>query len=276
MRDLWERFHSDLEKSLSTPDAARAFVSLASRRPSIAAFSDGAALAWHLGHDRDGLDSKEAIYADLVTEVRDAGPSREVARTLIWLGLWGGLDHAYRRLLLRYQRDAGLDDDDRRRALVSEVIHQGNSLIERIDPAVVSRIAADIVRSVRRDVMRVIATADNVAATHDELPDDTQYDDERIQRTPPQLRTEPDEDNGGIEMVFGIPRHLPLEEQIAILRVRLRAIVGDDADLLIHVLVLDATQEDFARARNLNPATVRQRFRRAQKRLRSHIERSRS
>ena len=279
MRDLWNQYRSDLEKSLSKPEAAPAFASLAERCPPIKRLREMDRLVWHLADERGDLDEKDAIYAALVNEVRSGGVARDVARTLVWLGLWGGIDHAYHSLLRRYPLDRdGVEGGsaDRKRALVSDVIHHVNRLIDSIDPARVRRIAADIVRSTPRDVKRDVLRTQQRASTHDELPEDASDEaDGRRRPCPSQLRTDPREDDTGIESIFDIPRHLPFDEQVTLLRERLQPVVGDDTDLVVHVRVLDGSQEDFAKARGLKPATVRQRLGRAQDRLRCHAEKVR-
>ncbi len=101
MRARWEALHSSLSASARGLQFNLSFLEAKKLHPLLTDFSDpGRVVAWL--HTKDGdLDAKDRLLALLVA-LAQRGEHRELATTLLWLGLWPGLDGVYRRRLKHF------------------------------------------------------------------------------------------------------------------------------------------------------------------------------
>ena len=148
-----------------------------------------------------------------------------------WLALWPGLDAVHRRLS-RFYRSAPEE-------LVSEIAGRFTTGIARLDRSRVRRIAATLIRNVERDIR----------ARPSPIPAD-----------------EPMEEAAPLS-VLGLPDGVDPELATELLGERLRAWIGDDADIVLAIAVGGETSDEVAARLGTTASAVRKRYRRALTRL---------
>src|SRR5215471_2115679 len=145
MRSEWEALHRDLVRSVGTKEAEQRFEALRRRAAAIARFDRPRALVEYLAHLGGDLDEKDYILVQLALATR-MGSSARLAMALLLLGLWPGLDAAFRRRArLRQERPGELE---------AEMVARFADQVRRLDPERVHRVAASLVRSTEREVVR--------------------------------------------------------------------------------------------------------------------------
>ena len=255
MRSRWEALRAGLVRSIRTPQAARQFLEMKTLSPPFTAFSEPDALVAHMHATRGVLDQKDRLLATLVSQVQ-RGEQAELARALLWLSLWPGLDAAYRR---RHKYFAEHPDE-----LVSLLAHAFTALVDKLDLSAVNRVAATLVRSTERDVM--------LAACRDweeqrKRVGDVQFAQFLKDRTAEEIAT-----TARVESQLGWRPGSGITENGAALRRWLEPIVGEDVELLVSVLVVEQTQREAGRRLGLSHDAARKRYQRALARLRAHLE----
>jgi DNA-directed RNA polymerase specialized sigma24 family protein len=195
-------------------------------------------LAYLRGLDGD-LDCKDRIYAALIGMVQ-RDEERELAFALLFLGLWPGLDGAFRRRVGRERVDPG--------EIVSAIYEHFAVQIERFDAARVRRVAASLVRSTEREV----------------------GSDLRKQR--PEAGDSWEEDT--VDDVFaspiselGIPPCFDTETNLELLRDRLFPVIEDEHELVLAIAVEGQSQLEAAESFGLSYEAARKRYQRARLRL---------
>lgn len=260
MRASWEALHTGLDRSVRTLQADQAFQQAKQHHPALAGFDEPRKLVAHLTSKLGDLDEKDRILGTLVTLVQRR-EHHDVASALLWLGLWPGLDAVYRRRLRHF-----VDQPDE---LVAELAEAFTELVERLDLAVVHRVAATLVRSTERDVMdrRKRRWAD-VNHRHEGEPNEPLRDLEG------DIFSASWFDKASLQRWAASDHDLPslsFDDDVAVLRAWLQPIVGADAELLLAVLVLDETQREAGERLGLTHEAARKRFQRALGRLREHL-----
>ena len=247
MRSLWLSLHERLVLSTEDLTFQQQFRDLTRSHPALGLFADpGALLEWLHGRDA-GPDGKNRVLAALVAAARAGEAAGETAQTLLWLALWPGLDAVHRRKS-RFFREAPEE-------LVSEIAGRFTVEIARLDLSRVRRVAATLVRNVERDVGRALEAAwADEARRSDEPVDDI---------TLPAL---PD------AALLGLPTGLDADATTVLLGERLSAWLGGDADIVIAIAIRGERSHDIAARLGIDPAAVRQRYRRALARLRNAFE----
>jgi len=196
--------------------------------------------------------------------VQAGGDDAELATTLLWLGLWPGLDATYRRR----QRDFIKTPE----ALVSEIGTIFTTVVHGSDLGRINRVAATLVRNVEREVREGLKRAWGEEARRASLPredDDDVHEsstgDLRRARRSFLLRT-----RGVSEL--GQPPRIDVDADVTALRELLIDIVGDDADLVIGAAIYGESQREVGERLGLNHEVARKRFQTALRRLRTWIE----
>ncbi len=265
MRARWEALHSSLGAAARGLQFNMSFLEAKQHHPLLAGFTDPGRVVAHLTSRGGDLDEKDRLLGLLVGLVQRR-EHRELATTLLWLGLWPGLDAVYRRRLKHFASHP--------EELVSEVASAFISLIERLNLATVHRVAATLVRSTERDVMdgrkRVWAEARRI---REDLADPMVFDEylqgNSVKHVPVDhwAATAP-------ESVLGLLPTASDEDEAAALREWLAPIVGEDAELLIAVLVLEQSQREAGARLGLSHDAARKRFQRALGRVRADATRA--
>lgn len=270
MRASWEALHAGLDRSVRTLQAEQSFQQAKARHPVLAGFDDAEKVVDHLVNARGDGEEKDRLLATLVAMVQQR-EHHEVASALLWLGLWPGLSGVYGRRVRHFN---GEPDE-----LVAEIARAFTELVERLDLAAVHRVAATLVRSTERDVMyrrkrTWLPAGDGLRVDHEEMS--TSID---------------AEEDGGIASWFdkaslkrwaetehgsalGLTPGLSFDEDVALLRAWLEPVVGEDAELLIAVLVLDESRREVGERLGLATDSGRKRVQRAVARLKKHLARS--
>jgi len=257
MRASWEALHASLGQSVRTLEAEQQFNEVKQRHGALRRFDDPASLLDHLHRKATGgdLDEKDAIYGALVRTVQAGRAGATLASSLIWLGLWPGLDAIFRRRARLYPK--------RPEELISDLGDCLTDVVESIDFSRVKRITATLVWSTERDVVDGCRRTWEENAAREEFPDDSPLgavDPIEPKDPPPPSR-------------FGLKGDLPDEDEVAIIRARLLPIVGDDVDLVIGAAIYGQSQRQLGERLGLTHEAARKRFQRALERLRRHLGR---
>jgi RNA polymerase sigma-70 factor (ECF subfamily) len=267
MRARWEALHAGLERSVRTLQAEQSFQQAKARHPELAGFDDTEKVVDYLVNARGDGDEKDRLLATLVAMVQER-EHPELASALLWLGLWPGLSGLFGRHLRHF---AGEVDE-----LLAEVARAFTELVERIDLASVHRVAATLVRSTERDVMyrkkrawaeprmRRDDGSDGDEDTQGEPYDVSCFDALSVERWR-------DREHGS---ALGLTRGLSFEEDIAVLRAWLEPVVGDDAELLLAVLVEGESRREVGERLGLASDSGRKRIQRGVARLKRHLAKS--
>ena len=236
MRSLWLSLHERLVRSTEDLTFQRKFQALARSDRALAPFADPGALLALLHGRAAGPEEKNRVLAALVAEAQAGGTAGETAQTMLWLALWPGLDAVHRRLA-RFYRQAPEE-------LVSEIAGRFTTGIARLDRSRVRRIAATLIRNVERDIR----------ARPSLIPAD-----------------EPMEEAAPLS-VLGLPDGVDPELATELLGERLRAWIGDEADIVLAIAVGGETSDEVAARLGMTASAVRKRYRRALARLRTAWE----
>ena len=196
------------------------------------------------------LNEKDLVYEILIKIIQAKGPEAETASTILWLGLWPGLDALYRRRLKYFLGDP--------EELTSSISSAFSTRIERMDLSRVQRLASTIVRSTERDVMyvrrRQWSELETRVGQTDDDPD-------------PWDRSTKNESDS----LFGILTGLSTGVELAALRGCLLPISGDDTDLILTILFVGSSQKEAAEALGISHDAARKRYQRALDRIRENL-----
>jgi RNA polymerase sigma-70 factor (ECF subfamily) len=233
VRSRWQAIYQGLKQSVETNEAVIHYEALQRDGGGLSRFESPLRLLAHL-HARDGdLDEKDRIYAHLVRAAQRHSSESDLARSMVWLGLWPALSGILRRLSLR----SALSEDP-----VSEIGESLSRRIERLDLGVVHRVAATLVRSTERDIRERRRVTRGCEAREITLLEEAHVSDGPI---------------------------LPADRELALLRDRLGRVLGDDVHLVLAAVCHDVPQRQIAAQLGISPEAVKKRFQRALKRLRA-------
>jgi DNA-directed RNA polymerase specialized sigma24 family protein len=248
MRVPWDRTREVLVGSLRTLHAAQEFRVARKETPVLEEFPDANALVDYLTDENGGeaqRDHKDRIYAALVRAVQSRVAWARLAHTILLLGLW----HSFDRLYVghrRYFRDAA--------ELAQAIPVAFAILVGRLDLDRVDRVAATLVRSTLRDVMR-------------ELRRDEREMDRTAQSSLRGLPGLPDLDEGVGDAMdvedASAPQGLSHEGELRLLHARFHRRLGPDAELVLGVFVLGETQHELADRLGVSHDRARKRFQHA-------------
>lgn len=268
MRSSWEALHAGLARSVRALKSGQSFQEAKVQHPLLAAFDDAEQVVDHLVSRGGEGEEKDRLLAVLVAMVQRR-EHHELASALLWLGLWPGLSAVYGRRVRHFKGE--LDE------LVAEIADAFTELVERVDLTTVQRVAATLVRSTERDVMyrRKRAWAGPVRVRddgEDGAPDDgdgdplstSWFDRASLERWV--------ESQSG--SALGLTSGLSFDEDVAVLRAWLEPVVGEDAELLVAVLVLDESRREVGERFGLAADSGRKRVQRAVARLQKHVAKS--
>ena len=267
MRARWEALHAALERSVRTLQAEQSFQEAKLQHPALAGFDDAEKVVAHLITWGGDGDEKDRLLAAVVTMVQER-EHHELASALLWLGLWPGLSGIFAR---RIRHFAGEVDE-----LLAEIARAFTELVERIDLASVHRVAATLVRSTERDLMyrkkRAWAEPKTRRADGTDGDDDADGDPYDVSCFDgPSIERWLDREHG---TALGLTQGLSFEEDVAVLRAWLEPVVGQDAELLIAVLVEGESRREAGERLGLASDSGRKRIQRAVARLKAHLAKS--
>lgn len=263
MRARWEALHAGLARSVRTLQAEQSFQEAKSLRPALAGFDDAEKVVAHLITWGGDGDEKDRLLAALVTMVQE----REydwLASALLWLGLWPGLSGIFARRIRHFAGEVN--------ELLAEIARAFTELVQRLDLTKVHRVAATLVRSTERDVMYRKKRAWAEPKTQHEDGSDADgdpydascFDGLSIERWL-------DREHGS---ALGLTQGLSFEEDVAVLRAWLEPVVGEDAELLLAVLVEGESRREVGERLGLASESGRKRIQRAVARLKTHLAKS--
>jgi RNA polymerase sigma-70 factor (ECF subfamily) len=232
------------------------FEALRQTQPELRRFPDPYALLDHLHDLSVDFDDKDRVLAGLVAVSQGLGSGREVAVTLLWLALWPGLDAMYRRL---WRYFASAPDD-----LVSEISERFTVGIHHLDLGRVRRIAATLLMNTERDIRADLRKRWAEAAQRAEMPEHGAELDSAAGRMPPTAQP---------ASIFGLPFAVDADASAAMIRETLQSMIGDDADLVVAVVIVGEGQHEAAGRLGISHEATRKRYQRSISRLRSMVHR---
>jgi DNA-directed RNA polymerase specialized sigma24 family protein len=210
----------------------------------LADFEEPEALVSFLTAREGDSHVKDGLLAGLVTLVQmRAAASFFVA--LLWLGLWPGLDSVYRRCLRRMENEPA--------EVVSSMAASFMGLVARVNLAGIQRVAATLVRSTERDVLK--AWQKGLGK----------------QRRRARLESLSGVDGVAPSVPWLTPfasRARSFNAQVEELRAWLLPLTGEDTDLVVSLIVREEDAVEVAASLGVSPETARKRVRRALARLR--------
>lgn len=233
MRARWEAIRTSLIFSVTTLQAEREFKTVRGTEPVLERFDSPSHLVDYLTNRTGDRDEKDAIYRILVWGVQTGVTWSELGMSLLWLGLWPALDATYRRRLKHF-----IDEPE---ALASAIGVQFSSAVGRADLSRINRLAATLGMNTERDLVEALRREWTERNGRAELPPD---DD---------LKAE-----GKSTLDF-----LVEAEERRAMWARIREAVGDDAELLMAVLVDGLSQREAAARLGISHDAARKRFQRA-------------
>ncbi|CUW37094.1 putative DNA-directed RNA polymerase specialized sigma subunit [Magnetospirillum sp. XM-1] len=243
MRALWQQIQADFERTLTLHSSNTQFELLRREHPVLGRFVDTTAVLDHL-HSRNGdPGDKDLILATLVAAAQRHRNDRDVATAMVWLGLWPGLDALYRRLWRFFRSDPN--------ELASEIAGRFAMGMQRADLSRINRVAATLITNVERDIRDDLRRRWAEAATYEELPD-------------------PDEfaSHASTSSSFGLPAGTDPDAVAGFVHRVLTDLIGNDADIVVAVVMMGEGQRDVADRLGLGYDAVRKRYQRALARLR--------
>jgi hypothetical protein len=162
MRARWEGVHADLLRSVSTLQAERQFNEI--KGAVLGRFASPSALVAYLNDPVGDRDEKDRIYCTLVGAVQAKVDSSELATSILWLGLWPGLDSIYRSRLRHFWPNP----DD----LVSALGASFTAVIARANISRIHRVAATLVWNTDRSLMPELKRKWRDEGARADLPED--------------------------------------------------------------------------------------------------------
>lgn len=266
MRTSWESLHAGLDRSVRTLQAEQSFHKAKAQHPVLAGFDDAEKVVDYLVSARGDRDEKDRLLATLVAMVQRRA-NHELASALLWLGLWPGLSGVYARRVRYFN---GEPDE-----LVAELAHAFTELVERLDLTAVHRVAATLVRSTERDVMYRRKRAWTAPAhVRDDGVDCDEADGDAFDVSCLDMAAIEQWAERQSGSPLGLSTGLSFDENVAVLRGWLEPVVGEDAELLIAVLVLGESRREVGERLGLATDSGRKRVQRAVARLKKHLAKS--
>lgn len=139
----WSSLYIGLTESISSRSAIGQF-SVLQCEPVIARFDSLAALHAYLRSRPEDLDQRDQVFAAIIRVLQTRRPAAQLAYTLLWCGLWPGLDHVYQRRLPAFAGDS--------EELTAEICAAFARIASGMNLGRVQRVAATLVRNVDRQV----------------------------------------------------------------------------------------------------------------------------
>ncbi len=245
MRAEWHALHTTLIRSSNRHGFHRHFGDLCQGAEALKGVSEPAAVLDALHAPGGDPAAKNALLSALVSAAQAPGDGSEPATTLLILALWPGLDAVYGRLWRCFRREPEL--------LVAEIAGRITQGIKRLDRDRVTWIAATLIRNTERDIRRMLARQWREGAMAEAFPEE-----------------------GGIAVETGATVFVDApctdtDLMTVLLAERLRAIIGDDAALVMAIAVHGERQDAAAKAAGLSYEAARKRYQRALIKLRAHL-----
>jgi DNA-directed RNA polymerase specialized sigma24 family protein len=214
------------------------FRSICGNHPHLHRFHEPGQL-WQALHGPGDAADKNRILRDLIPVAQTDGAAGEVARVVLILALWPGLDAIYGRLWRFFRAEPDV--------LVSELLGRLTAEFARLDLDPVTWIAATLLRNVERDIRR-----------------------ERQKLQAKERMTEPLPEDGD-EFEFACAPMASNGSASDDVDAMLACLAPDDARLVLMVVVIGASQREAAVELGIDHEAARKRYQRAIGRLKKSL-----
>jgi DNA-directed RNA polymerase specialized sigma24 family protein len=241
-RSTWDKTRASLLECIGTRTARCLLQAARLRHLELNPFEDPAALLQFLSNRAADDDAKDALYRRLIRLARSE-PAQPLWSSLIWLGLWPGLDAAFFNSL---RSQPGNADE-----VISELTDRLFGEIHNTDLGRVDRLACTLVWNIGRDLIRLERRRKVHHGKHSCL--------EVLDTLP----------LPGGSLPFIQPDRFIQRDKF--LRLEDLPVTGDEFDLVVRVVAGGDTQQEIASDLGLRPDAVRKRYQRALSRLRQHV-----
>jgi RNA polymerase sigma-70 factor (ECF subfamily) len=258
MRSVWRALGESLARSIRTEKAQQHFNSLKQQYPIFSTFADAPALITYFNSEpwtSDERDDKDQLYAALVRLIQGGGSNGKLAGDITWLGLMPGL-HAIFKWRLQFH---GPDPERAACAALSEISDHFAQAVLRANTGRINRVAATLVMNTRRRVITASLRAKAENEREAALPADKVLADPAED---PRMRDSMPLAALGIDRVLADDN-----EQKALIRERLTAQLGADAELVMAVVIDGRSQREVAGDLGISHEAARKRFQRSIARL---------
>lgn len=190
-------------------------------------------------------ERKNQVLAALLRAAQARDGRDRTAIHLLSLALWPGLDAAERRLARLYRGDRG--------TLAADLSGRFCEAVAKLDLERVRRIAATLIMNTERDVRRTRIAASERASGEDPI-------DEVEPTVVPLSRS-----------ILGIPEGADPDLAATTVASRVHALIGDDAGIVLAVVLRGETLHEVACDVGLTYEAARKRYQRALRRLRDAL-----
>jgi DNA-directed RNA polymerase specialized sigma24 family protein len=257
MRSEWEDLRESFARFIRGKEGQRAFEKLRWRSLTVVRFADGRALVDYLAHVGGDLDEKDRILGELAAAMWH-GPTGTIATALLVLGLWPGLDAAFRRRVCLWR--------DRPSELAADMLYTVFVQARHLDRSRIHRVAATLVRSTERDVVRRRLREHRRQRLISKRPIDM------VEDVAAKSRAEAEEDPppkpAALELAAMVEGRTPAQA-IEEMRRWLRGLIARDADIVVDAVLLKRSGDDLAAEWGISRDTVYKRVERALLRVRA-------
>ncbi len=242
----WNELHRYIVRCTKTKRAEMQFGKIVDIYPELSRFQSLEYLVNYLQKKQYSLTERTKLYAVFIEAAQKQNRVEQLAVSLLWIGLWSGLDHIYKSWAPRF-----VDEQDELISLISSFF---TILISKIDLDKVDSIAGYLIKSTHKNLC-------------------VHWDRERKYATRFVITKSPDDAQEIISVfqkkytsLLGLPSQRPIDAQIQSIHCWLQAAVGgDNADLVVGKVILHHSESEMARHLNISVSAACKRFKRTLK-----------
>jgi RNA polymerase sigma-70 factor (ECF subfamily) len=258
-RHCWHELRESMERQMTSLVFRRAFEASRRRYRPLLAFTEAEAVVAFLTCASSDIKARNDVLIALVEMTREID-ERELAKAMLWLGLWPALDVTYARLRRAFR--------GRERRLVSAICFAFIEALGALDLRRVEKVAGTLVWNTRRRLVDDLKKEAEYEKETDQLDGDVSFG---------EAVAKPESPNASRVSSQAMAWLARLEESVAANRLftdvmqSVAELDARDAELLIQVLVEGKSQRTVADELNQPYEGVRKRFQRSCQRLAQHL-----
>jgi RNA polymerase sigma-70 factor (ECF subfamily) len=258
-RHCWHELRESMERQLTSLAFRRAFEASRRRYHPLHDFKEAEAVVAFLACASSDIKARNDVLVALVEMTREID-ERELAKAMLWLGLWPALDVTYARLRRSFF--------GRERRLVSAICFAFIEALGALDLRRVEKVAGTLVWNTRRRLVDDLKKEAEYEQETDQLDGDVSFG---------EAVAKPETPNGSRVSSQAMAWLARLEESVDVNRLcadvltLIAELDAKDSELLIQVLVEGKSQRTVAEELNLPFEGARKRFQRSCQRIARHL-----